>query len=51
VAWGDLSHDEAAAAPEIPVATVRSRLSRARSRLRRALGDAGPSSAKEENQA
>jgi RNA polymerase sigma-70 factor (ECF subfamily) len=50
VAWGDLSYDEAAAAPGIPAGTVRSRLSRARSRLRRAVGDARPSSAEQENQ-
>ena len=51
VAWGDLSYEEAAAALGVPVGTVRSRLSRARSKLRRTLGDADPSSMKEENQA
>jgi RNA polymerase sigma-70 factor (ECF subfamily) len=43
VAWGDLSHQEAAAALRIPAGTVRSRLTRARSKLRRALGDSDPS--------
>jgi RNA polymerase sigma factor (sigma-70 family) len=33
-AWGDLSYEEAAHALSIPVGTVRSRLARARSRLR-----------------
>jgi RNA polymerase sigma factor (sigma-70 family) len=42
VAWGDLSYDEAAAALGVPVGTVRSRLNRARSKLRRTLGDANP---------
>src|SRR6204780_1121057 len=41
VAWGDLSYEEAARALGVPVGTVRSRLSRARSRLRRTLGEAG----------
>ena len=51
VAWGDLSYDEVAAALGIPVGTVRSRLSRARSKLRRALGDADPSAPYEETRA
>jgi len=40
VAWGDLSYEEAAVALGVPVGTVRSRLSRARARLRQALGEA-----------
>jgi len=50
VAWGDLSYEEAAAALGVPVGTVRSRLSRARSKLRRTLGDADPSATNEGNQ-
>jgi RNA polymerase sigma-70 factor (ECF subfamily) len=37
--WQELSYGEAAAALGIPVGTVRSRLSRARTRLRLALGE------------
>ena len=44
VVWGDLSYEEAATALGVPVGTVRSRVSRARSRLRRTLGDTNPSS-------
>ena len=43
VAWGGLSHQEAAAALCVPAGTVRSRITRARSKLRRALGDSDPS--------
>jgi RNA polymerase sigma factor (sigma-70 family) len=43
VAWGDLSYEEAATALGVPKGTVRSRLSRARTALRRSLGDNGPS--------
>jgi RNA polymerase sigma factor (sigma-70 family) len=38
VAWGDLSYEQVAGALGVPVGTVRSRVSRARSRLRRTLG-------------
>jgi RNA polymerase sigma factor (sigma-70 family) len=51
VAWGDLSYDEVATALGVPVGTVRSRLSRARSKLRRTLGDADPSALTEEHHA
>jgi RNA polymerase sigma-70 factor (ECF subfamily) len=42
VAWSGLSYEEAATALGVPVGTVRSRMSRARSRLRRTLGDIYP---------
>ncbi|MBV8932264.1 MAG: RNA polymerase sigma factor [Kutzneria sp.] len=38
-AWGELNYDDIAAALHIPVGTVRSRLNRARRRLRATLGD------------
>jgi RNA polymerase sigma factor (sigma-70 family) len=50
VVWGDLSYDEAATALGVPIGTVRSRLSRARSRLRRTLGDTNPAAFHEEPQ-
>jgi RNA polymerase sigma factor (sigma-70 family) len=40
-AWAELSYEEAAAALGIPVGTVRSRLSRARARIRELGGDHG----------
>lgn len=40
-AWADLRYEEIAAALRIPVGTVRSRLHRARRRLRELLGDSG----------
>ncbi|MFE9623981.1 RNA polymerase sigma factor [Streptomyces sp. NPDC006527] len=42
VAWADLEYQEVAEALSIPVGTVRSRLNRARKKVRRALGDADP---------
>jgi RNA polymerase sigma-70 factor (ECF subfamily) len=47
VAWGDLGYEEAAHALGIPVGTVRSRLHRARSRLRTALGGSNPTALRE----
>ena len=38
-AWADLSYEQIAVALGIPIGTVRSRIARARSRLRNALGD------------
>jgi RNA polymerase sigma-70 factor (ECF subfamily) len=49
-AWSDLSYEQIALALDVPVGTVRSRLSRARTRLRRTLGDADPSALTEEPQ-
>ncbi|MFC6931541.1 RNA polymerase sigma factor [Actinomadura yumaensis] len=42
VAWGDLAYEEVARALGIPVGTVRSRLNRARRKVRAALGGADP---------
>lgn len=39
-AWGELSYEEIAAATDTRVGTVRSRLSRARARMRQALAEA-----------
>ena len=48
VAWGDLSYEEVATALGVPVGTVRSRVSRARSKLRQALGGTNPAAPDEE---
>jgi RNA polymerase sigma factor (sigma-70 family) len=50
VAWGDLSYEETATALGVPIGTVRSRVSRARSKLRQALGDTNPAAFHEEYQ-
>jgi len=48
IAWADLSYEEAAAALRIPVGTVRSRLNRARRKVREALGGQDPTSSNQE---
>jgi RNA polymerase sigma-70 factor (ECF subfamily) len=40
-AWEDLSYEEIAVAQEVPVGTVRSRLNRARKRIRERISDGG----------
>nr|WSX78871.1 RNA polymerase sigma factor [Streptomyces sp. NBC_00899] len=47
VAWGDLGYEEAAQALGVPVGTVRSRLNRARKKLREALGGSDPTAFRE----
>jgi RNA polymerase sigma factor (sigma-70 family) len=42
VAWGDLSYPEVAQALSVRLGTVRSRINRARKRLRRELGEVNP---------
>lgn len=48
IAWEDLSYQEVATALAIPIGTVRSRLSRARRRIREALKDVTPNASPEE---
>jgi RNA polymerase sigma factor (sigma-70 family) len=48
IAWADLSYEETAAALCIPVGTVRSRLNRARRKVREALGGQDPTSSNQE---
>ncbi|MEU4087711.1 RNA polymerase sigma factor [Streptomyces aureus] len=47
VAWGGLDYEQAAQALGVPIGTVRSRLNRARSKLREALGGADPTALRE----
>jgi RNA polymerase sigma-70 factor (ECF subfamily) len=49
-AWSDLSYEQIAMALGVPTGTVRSRLSRARSKLRHTMGDVDPSALAEEPQ-
>jgi len=48
VAWGELSYGQAPSALRVPVCTVRSRLNRARRKVREALGDTSPIQSAEE---
>ncbi len=50
IAWGELSYAEAAEALDIPVGTVRSRLNRARRKMRKAFGGSDPTTVAEEEQ-
>jgi RNA polymerase sigma-70 factor (ECF subfamily) len=49
LAWADLTYEEIALALEIPIGTVRSRIHRARGRLRELLGPTGQSPVAEAN--
>ncbi|QKW34234.1 sigma-70 family RNA polymerase sigma factor [Actinomadura sp. NAK00032] len=50
VAWADLSYQQVAEALSIPLGTVRSRLNRARRKVREALGGADPTLVQEEDE-
>lgn len=50
IAWGDLEYTEAAEVLGIPVGTVRSRLHRARKKVREALGGSDPTAFREEQE-
>ncbi|MGW1209535.1 RNA polymerase sigma factor [Streptomyces sp. NPDC002499] len=50
IAWGDLDYAEAAEALGVPVGTVRSRLHRARTKLRGALGGTDPTALHDETE-
>ncbi|WP_371673754.1 RNA polymerase sigma factor [Streptomyces sp. NBC_00289] len=50
IAWGDLDYAETAEALQVPVGTVRSRLHRARTALRQALGGSDPTALHEETE-
>ncbi|WSQ12095.1 RNA polymerase sigma factor [Streptomyces sp. NBC_01231] len=49
VAWADLGYEEVARALGVPVGTVRSRLHRARRKVREALGGSDPTAFREES--
>lgn len=50
IAWGDFDYTEAAEALGVPVGTVRSRLHRARTKVRAALGGSDPNALYEETE-